>query len=61
MVINGFEFSSRLLGTSACYHVAKRGDEVYTSKSMSYLTNKVKSIPPKGTSEFKNGAYVPTK
>ncbi len=57
MVINGFEFSSRLLGTSACYHVARRGDEVYTSKSMTYLRNKVEKIPPLGRSEFKNGKY----
>jgi hypothetical protein len=43
MEINGFTFSSRLMGTSACYHVAKRGDVVFTSKEMSYLIRKVKS------------------
>jgi len=43
MEINGFTFSSRLIGTSACYHVAKRGDIVYTSKDMKYLIRKVKA------------------
>jgi len=43
MEINGFTFSSRLIGTSACYHIAKRGDTVFTSKEMSYLIRKVKS------------------
>jgi hypothetical protein len=43
MEINGFTFSSRLMGTSACYHVAKRGDVVFTSKEMSYLIRKVKN------------------
>ena len=43
MEINGFTFSSRLIGTSACYHVAKRGDIVYTSKDMKYLFRKVKA------------------
>ena len=61
MAVNGFEFSSRLVGTTQCYHVAKRGMEVYTSKSMSYLIRKVGTIPPVGTSEFKNGSYVSTK
>ena len=59
MNINGFEFTSRLLGTANCYHVAKRGDLVYTSKSMAYLRRKVESIPPIGTSEFKNGKWTP--
>jgi hypothetical protein len=44
MVINGFEFSSRLIGTSACYHVAKKGDIVYTSKDLNYLIRKVKAM-----------------
>ena len=61
MVVNGFEFSSRLLGTPQCFHVAKRGDEVYTSKNMSYLIRKAKNTPPVGKSEFKNGSYVSTK
>ena len=43
MEINGFTFSSRLIGTAACYHIAKRGDVVFTSKEMSYLIRKVKS------------------
>jgi hypothetical protein len=43
MEINGFMFSSRLIGTAACYHVAKRGDIVFTSKDMNYLIRKVKS------------------
>ena len=61
MVVNGFEFTGRLVGTSACYYVAKRGDVVYTSKSMTYLMNKTKNTPPLGTSEFKNGSYVAMK
>ena len=44
MEINGFTFSSRLLGTSACYHVAQKGDIVYTSKEISYLIRKVKAM-----------------
>lgn len=43
MEINGFTFSSRLLGTSACYYIAKRGDTVFTSKEISYLIRKVKN------------------
>lgn len=43
MEINGFTFSSRLIGTSACYHIAKRGDTVFTSKDMNYLIRKVKN------------------
>lgn len=44
MEINGFTFSSRLIGTSACYHVAQKGDLVYTSKEISYLIRKVKAM-----------------
>lgn len=61
MVINGFEFSSRLVGTPQCFHIAKRDDVVYTSKSMSYLIRKANDTPPAGRSEFKNGVYVSTK
>jgi hypothetical protein len=50
MEINGFTFSSRLIGTSACYHIAKRGDVVFTSKEMSYLIRKVKSYGASGAS-----------
>ena len=46
MEINGFTFSSRLVGTSACYHIAQRGDVVFTSKEMSYLIRKVKTQTP---------------
>ena len=48
MEINGFTFSSRLMGTNACYHVAQKGDIVYTSKDMSYLTRKVKAMTAGG-------------
>jgi hypothetical protein len=61
MVVNGFEFSSRLVGTPQCFHIAKCGDVVYTSKDMNYLIRKVKSTPPVGRSEFKNGVYVSIK
>lgn len=59
MNINGFEFTGRLVGTPQCYYTAKRGDVVYTSKSISYLRKKCEGIPPLGTSEFKDGKYVP--
>lgn len=61
MLINDFEFSSRLVGTPQCFHIAKCGDVVYTSKDMNYLIRKAKDTPPAGRSEFKNGVYVPTK
>jgi hypothetical protein len=51
MVINGFEFSARLIGTSACYYIAKKGDIVYTSKEISYLIRKVKSLTAGGVSK----------
>ena len=41
MVLNGFEIKTRLAGTPQEYHTAKRGDEVFTSKSMSYLKRKI--------------------
>ena len=46
MVVNGFEFVGHNVGTSGCYYVAKRGNEVYTSKSMTYLRRKAESMPP---------------
>lgn len=55
MVVNGFEISSRLVGTAACYHVAKRGSEVYTSKSMSYLLRKCGEQSPPNAAK----AYTP--
>ena len=42
MVVNGFEITVRLVGTAACYYVAKRGDVVFTSKNPSYLIRKAK-------------------
>lgn len=41
MMLNGFEIKTRLAGTPQEYHTAKRGDEVFTSKSMSYIKRKV--------------------
>jgi hypothetical protein len=58
MEINGFTFSSRLIGTSACYHIAKRGDTVFTSKEMSYLIRKVKSY---GISQITGENFLKTK
>lgn len=45
MIINGFEIKIRLKDTPQQYFTAKRGDLVYTSKSMYYLKNKVNSMP----------------
>ena len=42
MKLNGFEIKTRLEGTPQEYHTAKRGDEVFTSKSMSYIKRKIK-------------------
>ena len=42
MILNGFEIKTRLAGTPQEYHTAKRGDEVFTSKSMSYIKRKIK-------------------
>jgi hypothetical protein len=55
MVVNGFEFTSRLAGTSACYHIAKRGEQVFTSKSMTYLIRKCEEQSPPNAAK----AYTP--
>jgi hypothetical protein len=58
MEINGFTFSSRLIGTSACYHIAKRGNVVFTSKDMNYLIRKAKSH---GVSQITGENFLKTK
>jgi hypothetical protein len=58
MEINGFTFSSRLIGTSACYHIARRGDTVFTSKDMNYLIRKAKSY---GVSQITGENFLKTK
>jgi hypothetical protein len=58
MEINGFTFSSRLIGTSACYHIARRGDTVFTSKDMNYLIRKAKSY---GISQITGENFLKTK
>ena len=44
-IVNGFEISSRHVGTSSCYHIAKRDNVVYTSTKISYLVRKANKAP----------------
>ena len=39
--INGFAITQRLIGSPNMYYQAKRDDKVFTSKSLTYIKNKV--------------------
>lgn len=45
-MVNGFEITARLVGTPACYYVARRGDVVFTSKSINYIRRKCEQQAP---------------
>ena len=55
MEINGFEFSARLIGTSACYYIAKKGDIVVFPNNLGVT---VANMEVAGHGKISNGIFL---